>query len=152
MREAKIVHCNHWLFQSDVWSSVYLIVQMGISYTLMLLVMLYDFGFVLSACAGLGLGHYFGRKWRKHHMNETNMEVHSGVMNHYEDESESQTLIKGNGHGHIISYSATTSTTSLCDLDSEKTPHSRAKSSTSLRGEKPSDLVMTPDTTPCCRV
>ena len=46
MREARIVHHNHHLFLSDFWSSVYLALQMGISYNLMLLVMIFDFGIV----------------------------------------------------------------------------------------------------------
>jgi hypothetical protein len=65
LREAKTVKGEHWVFQSDVWSSVYLAFQMGMSYTLMLIVMLFDFWVVFSACIGLGLGHFAGRKWRK---------------------------------------------------------------------------------------
>jgi hypothetical protein len=65
LREAKMAKAGHWMFQSDVWSSAYLVLQMGISYTLMLVVMLFDFWVVLAACVGLGLGHFAGRKWWK---------------------------------------------------------------------------------------
>ena len=65
LREAKVIYHQRWLFQSDVASSMYLAVQMGISFAMMLLVMLFDFGVVVSACIGMGLGHWMGRKWSR---------------------------------------------------------------------------------------
>eukprot|EP00035_Acanthoeca_spectabilis_P034047 m.26728 g.26728 ORF g.26728 m.26728 type:complete len:181 (-) comp6348_c0_seq2:181-723(-) len=89
LREAKLVYCTHWFFQSDLWSSVYLAFQMGFSYTLMLLVMLFDFGVVVSACVGLGFGHYLGRKWRRsHERSEKSLRAPT-----YEDATETDGLL-----------------------------------------------------------
>lgn len=38
---------------------------MLISYSLMLVVMLFDVGIIVAACVGLGCGHYAACKWKK---------------------------------------------------------------------------------------
>lgn len=128
MREAKVVHFQHWFFQSDVWSSVYLAVQMGMSYTLMLLVMLFDFGVVFAACSGLGIGHFLGRKWRRHAAQAKVDE------NPYED-AENPLL----GGKTVVNYTRSLSPTSL---NPEFTKG----------GEGQNGHLRPPDTTPCCRV
>lgn len=145
LREAKVVHHERWLFQSDIASSVYLAVQMGLSFTMMLLVMLFDFGVVVSACVGLALGHWLGRKWRRHAeakaANRDGVGAHDGAR-----DDEDMPLMND-------AFSPPSEVLPKDDDDSAHLlPLPRTADSLSVQDAGVRGGPKTPDTTPCCRV
>mmetsp|Transcript_18826 Transcript_18826/g.49011 ORF Transcript_18826/g.49011 Transcript_18826/m.49011 type:complete len:203 (+) Transcript_18826:521-1129(+) len=141
LREAKSMPMMASVIKSDVWSSVYLAFQMGMSYTLMLLVMLFDFWVLFATCAGLGVGHYLGRQSRRLRRNaKTNRDENLPLLGSAHDASSidaSTNRILTERDRKSISQSPNTTFNVNVYEDN---------------GDTDDSDDVSPDTTPCCRV